>query len=580
MCEQCLRQPQRVVTRARFLTLVGSAITLSAAPGVLTACTGGASPEQDSGERILLDNVRGHTLADGQWREFGGLLVDQAGRVEALDPGSSGGARRIDGRGRVCLPGLHDAHGHIWGFGANATQLDLSDTRSLDEALTALRRYAGEHPNEKWIRGRGWNEVVWALGRLPTAADLDRAVSDRPVWLERVDGHAAVTNTAGLQTAGIDADTPSPDGGEIVRGQDGKPTGAFIDAATALVEQRLPQPDENDHRERLRAAQERLNRVGLTSISDAGTAADELAVLDRQVRAGSLSIRVNAFLSWDAFTEVGAEVRTDSVGKDMLRVRTVKLYIDGALGSRGAALLEPYSDAPDTTGLLQMSPAELDGRVQQVVDAGYQCAVHAIGDHGNRLVLDAFDKALQASDASDQPAMRHRIEHVQVVATTDIPRFTQLGLVASMQPVHATDDMNMAESRIGQARMAGAYAWRTLLDQETVLAAGSDFPVSSENPFDGLHAAVTRTDREGQPTGGWFAEQAMTVGEALRAFTLAPAYAAHQERVLGSLEPGKWADLILLDQDPFVLERGRALWQTKVLQTWVGGRRIGEYGQL
>ncbi|WP_158880481.1 amidohydrolase [Amycolatopsis anabasis] len=553
------------LTRAQFLRLAGSALAL-------TAC----APAPDSGGRVLLDNVRGYTFAEGRLREFRSLLVSGDGRVESLDPGNTGGARRIDGRGRVCLPGLHDAHGHIWNFGARATQLDLSGTRSLDEAIAALGRYAGEHRELKWLLGRGWNEVVWGLGRLPSAADLDRVVADRPVWLVRVDGHAAVTNTAGLRAANIGADTVSPPGGEIVRGPDGSPTGVFVDAAKSLVEKVLPPVGPADHEQRLRAAQDRLHRLGLTSVSDAGTAADQLAVLHQQAAAGKLTLRLNVFLSWDAFTAVGDRVRTDSAANDLLRVRTVKLYVDGALGSRGAALLEPYRDAPGSRGLPQLTAQELNARVKRVVDAGYQCAVHAIGDQGNRLVLDAFDQALRGSGG----ALRHRIEHAQVVSVADIPRFRQLGLIASMQPVHATDDMNMAENRIGHDRMAGAYAWRRMLDQGTVLAAGSDFPVSPESPFEGLHAAVTRTDKEGKPAGGWYPEQAMTAPEALRAFTLDAAYAAHQERVLGSLEPGKWADLVLVDQNPFALEPGRALWQTQVLQTWVAGRPVGEYASL
>jgi predicted amidohydrolase YtcJ len=443
--------------------------------------------------------------------------------------------------------------------------------------MQALDDYAGQHPDLTWIVGRGWNEVIWGLGRQPTAADLDKVVGDRPVWLVRVDGHAGVTNTAGLRAAGVGAGTASPSGGQIVHGPDGQPNGVFVDAAQELVEKHLPPAGPREHEQRLDAAQRRLNEVGLTSVTDAGTAADELAVLHRRAAAGSLSLRLNVFLSWDAFTEIGGDVRADSVARDMLRVRTVKMYIDGALGSRGAALLQPYDDAPDSRGLLQMPAGELNSRVQRIVDAGYQAAVHAIGDKGNRLVLDAFTKAL---GTSSQPALRHRVEHAQVIAVSDIPRFKQLGLIASMQPVHATDDMNMAEQRVGRDRMAGAYAWRTMLEQGTVLAAGSDFPVSSENPFEGLHAAVTRTDKEGKPVGGWYPEQALTAPEAVRAFTLDAAYAAHQEQVLGSLEPGKWADLILVDQNPFDLEPGRALWQTKVLQTWVGGHRVGEYGEL
>ncbi|WP_020667047.1 amidohydrolase [Amycolatopsis nigrescens] len=567
----CEHHPRRTsITRAQFLKLAGAAF---AAPAVLGAC----SPEPAAtGERLLLDNVRGYTIAGGGLRRFASLLVAADGRVEALDPGNTGGARRIDGRGRVCLPGLHDAHGHIWELGAKATELNLSGTRSLDEAMGALQRYAAEHPDQQWIKGRGWNEVVWGLGRLPTAADLDRVVSDRPVWLERVDGHAAVTNSAGLRAAGVTADTPDPDGGQIVRGADGQPAGVFVDAATDLLDEHLPPLGEQDHRQHLEAVQRLLNKVGLTSASDAGAEADQVAVLRKEADAGTLSVRFNEFLSWDAFSEVGADVRTDSVANDLLRIRTVKLYVDGALGSRGAALIDPYLDAPDTRGLPQLSAEELNEQVRSIIDGGYQCAVHAIGDLGNRMVLDAYERAL--GDGPSQ--LRHRVEHVQVVAPSDIPRFKKLGLIASMQPVHATDDMNMAEDRVGPDRIAGAYAWRSFLDQGTVIAAGSDFPVSSENPFDGLHAAVTRTDREGKPAGGWYPKQAMTIVEAVRAFTLDAAYAAHQEHVLGSLEPGKWADFILLDQDPFAPEPGRALWQTGVLQTWVGGRRVGDYGTL
>ncbi|ALG08486.1 amidohydrolase [Kibdelosporangium phytohabitans] len=562
MCER--HASSTGLTRAQFLKLMG----LMA--GSLAACSEPASPAGEL-EPVLIDNVRGYTVVEGQLRRFGSLLVDARGRVAALDPGNADGAKRVDGRGRVCLPGLNDAHGHIWQLGAKATELDLAGTRSLDEAMAALKRYAAEHPDQPWIKGRGWNEVIWGLGRLPTAADLDRAVSDRPVWLVRVDGHAAVTNTAGLRSAGVGAGTTAPAGGEIVRGPDGQPTGAFIDAAKALVAGKLPPLGERDHRERLAAAQQRLNKVGITSASDAGTNAAELLVLRAQ--AAALTVRVNAFLSWEAFAEVGPSVRTDSVADDLLRIRTVKLYIDGALGSRGAALLEPYSDSGGSRGLLQLAAAQLENRMRRIVDAGYQCAVHAIGDGGNRLVLDTYERIPRGT-------MRHRIEHAQVLATSDIPRLLRLGLIASMQPVHATEDMNMAESRVGPARIAGAYAWRTLLDQGSVIAAGSDFPVSPENPFDGMHAAVTRTDRDGKPVGGWYPAQAMSPVEALRAFTWGGAYAAHQERVLGSLEPAKHADFILVDQDPFDLGPGRALWQTQVLQTWLGGKRVGEYGQL
>ncbi|MEV0082771.1 amidohydrolase [Saccharopolyspora sp. NPDC050642] len=561
------------MSRAQFLKLVGLA---TAGAAFSAGCASGDTGAGQSGGRKLIDNVRGFTLtADGP-REFGSLLVEADGRVGGLDVGSAGGAERIDGRGRVLIPGLHDAHGHFGQLGANVSQLNLAGTKSLQEAMQALKTFAAQHPERQWILGRGWNDVIWGLGRLPSAADLDAVVPDRPVWLVRVDGHAGVANSAALRQVGVTRDTPTPSGGEIVRGADGAPTGAFVDAAQDLVEQHLPKPTVDDLKQNFLAAQRKLNEVGLTSVSDAGTSAAELAVLHQLAGSGELTIRTNSFLTYDAFRELGAKARTDSVAGDMLRVRTVKLYIDGALGSHGAAMLQPYEDDPGNSGLPQLDAAELRNRVSQVMREGFQVATHAIGDAGNRMVLDAYE----AAAAESASGMRHRIEHAQVLAVEDIPRLRAHGIIASMQPVHATDDMNMAEKRVGHRRIAGAYAWRTMLDQGITIASGSDFPVSSENPFDGLHAAVTRTDRDGQPVGGWYPDQAMSPHEALRSFTLDAAFAAHQERVLGSLEPGKWADFVILDQDPLEPPPGRARWQTGTLQTWVAGRRVGEYGSL
>ncbi|MER5394363.1 amidohydrolase [Saccharopolyspora sp. NPDC002686] len=525
---------------------------------------------------MLIDNVRGFTLTPDGPFEFSNLLIKADGRVEGLDVGNAGGAERIDGRGRVLIPGLHDAHGHFGQLGANVSQLNLAGTKSLDEAMKALKAFAAEHPDRQWILGRGWNDVIWGLGRLPSAADLDAVVPDRPVWLVRVDGHAGVANSAALRQIGINRDTPTPSGGEIVRGADGAPTGAFVDAAQDLVEEHLPKPTTEDIKQNFLAAQRKLNEVGLTSVSDAGTSAAELAVLHQLAASGELTIRTNSFLTYDAYRELGVQARGDSFANDMLRVRTVKLYIDGALGSHGAAMLQPYADDPGNSGLPQMDAAELRNRVTQVMRDGFQVATHAIGDAGNRMVLDAYEAAM-AEVGGD---MRHRIEHAQVLAVEDIPRLRSHGIIASMQPVHATDDMNMAEKRVGPQRIAGAYAWRTMLEQGIPIASGSDFPVSSENPFDGLHAAITRTDRDGQPVGGWYPQQAMNPVEALRSFTLDAAFAAHQERVIGSLEPDKWADFLILDQDPLDPPPGRARWQTKTLQTWVAGRRVGEYGEL
>ncbi|MFX0573100.1 amidohydrolase [Nocardia nepalensis] len=560
------------LNRAQFLRLTGAAVSVAAVSGLVAACTTPPRPHPRT-ERVLLDRVRGYTCTASGVHRFSGLLIDANGRVEALDPAATAGARRIDGHGRVCLPGFHDAHAHLWSFGAAATQIDLAGVRSIDDALQIIATYAREHRDRPWLLGRGWNDVGW--GRLPSATVLDQVVTDRPVWLLRVDSHAGVANTAALRLAGITVSTPDPVGGQIIRDHDGRPNGVLVDAAKKLIEQHIPAPSLLDYEDQLLAAQHRLNAVGLTSISEASTAPDQIAPLFDLASTGRMTLRINAFLNWDAFTRFGKHARTDSVADDMLRVRTVKLLADGALGSHGAALIDPYTDRPTSRGLPQFEPAELTSRVRQIVDAGYQSAIHAIGDHANRMALDAYTDVLASARG---PRLRHRIEHAQVLSLSDLPRSAQLGLIASMQPSHATDDMGMAEARLGAARLSGAYAWRSLLDQGTIIAAGSDFPVSSHNPWDGIHAAVTRTDRDGQPAGGWHREQAMTVAEALRAYTLDAAYAAHQDRVLGSLTPGKHADFVLTDSDPFSPQK--PLWQTEILQTWVGGRRIGEYGQL
>ncbi|WP_433661082.1 amidohydrolase [Nocardia sp. CA-128927] len=574
--------PPTTVSRRRMLGVIGAAATITAANGLITACSDPSRPHPDPVEPVLLDDVRGYTCtSNGALREFGSLLIGADGRVAALDPASTGGARRIDGRGRVALPGMHDAHGHIWSLGALATQVDLSGATSLPAALAAITVWARAHPEMPWILGWGWDQEAWGMGRMPTAADLapiDAALDGRPMWLKRRDNHAGLANRAALLAAGVPGPGHTdPPGGHIERDTDGRPTGVFVDTAKALIEQVIPAATQNEYAHRLQAAQQMLHQAGLTSVSEASTNPEQLATLYDAINRGRLTLRHNVFLNWDAFNRYGAQARTDSVANDLMRVRTVKLILDGALGSYGAALLDPYSDQPATTGLLQLSQDELTSRIRRIVTAGYQVAVHAIGDHANRLLLNAFEQVLGSFPRS---GLRHRVEHAQVVALPDFPRIRRLGLIASMQPSHAVDDRLMAEKRIGEPRLAGAYAWRRILDQGTILAAGSDFPVASYRPFDGWHAAVTRTDRDGQPLGGWHREQAMTPVEALRAYTLDAARAAHQQRSLGTLEAGKFADVILTDQDPIRLGAGQQLWRTSVLQTWIAGRRIGEYGQL
>ena len=524
----------------------------------------------------LIEDVHGYTLAADELRSFNALVFDRGKVLETGDAGALRskypGAQRIEGRGRTLLPGLIDAHGHVFDLGLEAVRVRLTGTQSLSEALARVRAYAAEHAHQDWLLGAGWNQVIWKLGRFPLATELDTAVAGRPVVLERIDGHAKWLNSRALQAAGITRDTPDPQGGRIERDAAGNPSGVLVDKAMALVEKVVPEPSDAEMRAALRAALSELNALGLTSVGDAGVSAREVAFYREMADRGLLSVRTYAMIR-----DTGADFRVlskagplRSYADDRLSVRAVKLFADGALGSRGAALLAPYSDMPGQRGLLFMPDREMQRRVETALKAGYQVNVHAIGDAANHQVLDAFAAAYRDVGGAE---LRNRIEHAQVVAPGDIPRFKQLALVASMQPTHATSDMNMAEDRIGPERLRGAYAWRTFLDQGTHIAGGSDFPVESPNPFFGLHAAVTRTDHDARPAGGWHPEQAMTLREAFRAFTLDAAYAEHWEDRIGSLEPGKWADFIIIDRDLFQVPPAD-IWRIKVEETWVGGQRV------
>jgi len=548
--------------------------------GVAAAATlfafGALGPAGAQADPTLIENVHGYTLAGDQLRHFSGLVFDhgkvvQTGDAVALRK-SFPHAQRIEGASRTLLPGLIDAHGHVTQLGFDFVRVQLFGTHSLEEAQQRIREFVSSHADRAWYRGDGWNQVLWKLDRFPTASELDAAVSDRPAALGRVDGHALWLNTAALRAAGISRDTSDPVGGRIERDAEGNPSGVLVDKAMVLMDGVMPPVDDAERLTALQAALAHINSVGLTSVGDAGDTADIIALYRQMADRGQLTVRVYAMIldTGDDFRALSAHGPLIDYAQGRLNVRAVKLFADGALGSRGAALLAPYSDQPDQRGLLRMSDAEMENRIQTGLKAGYQVNVHAIGDAANRQVLDGFEAAYKAVGGRD---LRNRIEHAQVVAPADIPRFRQLNLIASMQPTHATSDKNMALDRIGAERLKGAYAWRSFLDQGTRIAAGSDFPVESDNPFFGLHAAVTRTDRAGQPAGGWHPEQAMTLLEAFRAFTLDAAYAQHQEKEIGSLEPGKWADFILIDRDLFAIPAAD-IWKIKVEQTWLAGQKV------
>lgn len=524
----------------------------------------------------LVDNVDGSTLtADGQVIHFSGLLIRDGKVVKLLQRGDKKPDKldwRADMKGRVMIPGMIDAHGHVMELGFRALELDLSGTKSIDEALARIRAYAAANPDRKWIVGGGWNQETWGLGRFPTAAELDAVVGDRPVWLARADSHAGWANSAAMRAAGVTAKTATPAGGRIEKTAAGAPSGVFVDAARQLIQKVVPVPTPRERNAAFLRAQEELLSVGVTATADMGTSVDDWLTFRRMGDLGLLRERIMSYgLGVETALAVGGQGPTPWLYADKLRMGGIKLYADGALGSRGAWLKAPYSDAPKESGAGFLTDAQLLNNMSRGVMDGFQIAVHAIGDRANQQVLDAIDE-LADSYKGDR---RWRIEHAQIVDPVDLPRFGKHGIVASMQPTHATSDMHMAETRLGTARLAGAYAWRTMLKNGAHLAFGSDYPVERPNPFVGWAAAMTRTDANGEPFGGWRPEEAVSREQAWRAFTIDAAYAGFAEDRFGRLAPGMRADFVILDRDP-MLASPADLRATQVIETWVGGEKVWE----
>jgi predicted amidohydrolase YtcJ len=519
----------------------------------------------------LIENVNGITLdKDGKVIRFTGLLIDREGKVKQLLMRGEKPPKQLDYRkdakGKTMLPGLIDAHGHVMGLGLSALTLDLSATNSLAEAQAAIKAYAAKYPDRRWIVGRGWNQEKWGLGRFPTAADLDSVIGDRPVWLERVDGHAGWANSRAMAIAGVTAASKSPVGGRIEMAG-GKPTGIFIDAASELVGKHVPAPRPGERDLAVAEAQQALNKVGITAIADMGTTIEDWQSFRRAGDDGWLSVRIFSYAAGiDNMIMIAGSKPTPWLYQDKLRMGGVKLYIDGALGSRGAFLKKPYADAPGQTGLQFQPGAELRNRMVRASMDGFQTAVHAIGDAANADAIGAVED-LAATYPNDR---RWRIEHVQVVDPADLPRLAKNGIISSMQPVHQTSDRLMAEARLGPERLKGAYAWKSILNSGGKLAFGSDTPVESPNPFAGIAAAISREDEKGQPFGGWMPEERLTREQALAAFTIGAAYASFAEGKVGSLSPGYRADFVLVDADP-LLASSSQIRATVVEETWVNG---------
>lgn len=522
----------------------------------------------------LVDNVDGVTIDEsGKVKRFNGLVFDDNGTITQVLTRSDKRPQvdyRLDAEGRVMLPGMIDAHVHVMDMGFAALTLDLSGTTSLEDALGKIKAFAEANPGRPWIIGRGWNQEKWGLGRFPTAAELDAVVSDRPVWLERADNHAQWANTMAITAAGVTARTPDPAGGKIIRDAKGAPAGVFVDNAQQLVGKVVPAPRPEDRDLAFAAAQEVMLAKGVTAVADMGTKPADWTTFRRAGDEGRLQVRIMSYAdSVETLELMAGPEPTGWLYGDRLRMGGIKLFLDGALGSRGASLKAPYADDHGTRGLPLLSPSQLRNRMSRAAMDNFQTAIHAIGDAANAEVLAAIEE-LSTSYKGDR---RWRIEHAQIVDPADIARLGQHGVIASMQPLHQTSDRLMAEARLGPDRLAGAYPWRSVLKAGGRLAFGSDSPVEPADPWAGMAAAISRTDAAGQPFGGWLPQETVTREQALAGFTSDAAFAGFAEGRFGRLLPGERADFLLVDRDP-LFASPEALRGTNILQVWIGGVKV------
>jgi len=523
----------------------------------------------------LIDNIDGISVdRGGQVSRFAAMVIDDHGRIAQVLSRYDKPPRtdfHVDGKGRTVVPGMIDAHLHLMELGLSLLTLDLTGTKSLQEAQAKIAEYARTHAEAPWIIGRGWNQETWQLGRFPTAGEIDAVVSDRPVWLERVDGHAGWANSVALATGAVTAKSKDPAGGKIERlAGTQKPAGVLIDNAQALIDDKVPPPRPQDRDRALFEAQKLLERNGVTAVGDMDCTIENWMAYRRAGDTGRLQIRLMSYAASIAdMILIGGTGPTPWLYDDRLRLNGVgELYFDGALGSRGALLKAPYADDPGNSGNQRLTGTQLRNLMSRAAMDGFQVAVHAIGDAANAEVLDAIDE-LSTDFTGDR---RWRIEHAQIVDPADLPRFARNGIVASMQPTHQTSDRLMAEARLGPDRLGGAYAWRAMLQNGVPLAFGSDSPVEAPEPFVGMAAAVSRQDANGQPPGGWQPQQTISPEQALAAYTAGAAYAGFAEGRFGELKPGQRADFLVVERDP-LKATPEELRRMRVLETWIGGQK-------
>lgn len=527
--------------------------------------------------------VNGKIYTVDTTRPTASALAVRGGRI--LFVGSDGEARSranasttvIDLGGKTVVPGIIDAHAHLLGLGDMLRRVNLAGSTSYDEVIARVKAFSKDVKPGEWILGRGWDQNRWPSREFPTHDALSRAFPNNPVVLERVDGHAVLANAKAMELARVSAATVDPEGGRLIRLSGGAPSGVFVDNASALIEKAIPASTKDQTRKAILAAIAEANRWGLTGVHDAGASAETIGIYEELAKAGNYNLRNYVMLS-----DPGAAALSGR-GNPYLRrgpqsalydghlwIRAIKLYADGALGSRGAALLAPYADEPANSGLLVSTADHIRATAVSALRSGFQVNIHAIGDRGNRIALDAIEWALGLVPRANH---RFRIEHAQVVSPEDIPRFAKLGVIPSMQPTHQTSDMGWAETRVGPERIRGAYAWRSLLSTGVIIPSGTDFPVEEVNPLLTFHAAVTRQGQDNLPPGGWYPEQKMTREEALQSMTIWAAYSGFQESVMGSLTPGKYADFVVLDRDIMRIPDTEIL-GTRVVSTWIGGKRV------